>query len=98
MYCVISYLDFVLFVRTGERNHYVINVSTILTNMNRTLLRQGSLRPSFFFPDSIVWIFVCTLSKFVSGVFFKQHFNFQKSIHSFIPSNSYHINKIIHQF
>jgi len=29
--------DFVLFVRTGERNHYVINVSAILTNINRTL-------------------------------------------------------------
>jgi hypothetical protein len=92
-----SYLDFVLFIRTGERNYYVINVSTILTNMNRTLLRQGSLRYSFF-PDSIVWIFVCTLSKFLSGVFFKQHFNFQKSIHLFIPSNSYHINQIIHEF
>ncbi len=32
-----SYLDFVLFVRKGERNHYVINVSVILTNINRTL-------------------------------------------------------------
>jgi hypothetical protein len=32
-------LDFVLFVRTVERNHYVINASTILTNINRTLTR-----------------------------------------------------------
>ena len=32
-----SYLDFVLFVRIGERNHYVINVSAILTNIDRTL-------------------------------------------------------------
>ena len=34
MYCVILYLDFVPFVRIGERNNYVINMSTILTNIN----------------------------------------------------------------
>lgn len=29
------YLDIVLFVRTVERNHYDINLSTILTHINR---------------------------------------------------------------
>ncbi len=43
MYCVMSYLDFVLFVRIDERNHYVINVSTILTNINSTLTKTRVL-------------------------------------------------------
>jgi hypothetical protein len=31
MYCVMSYLDFVLVVRTCETNHYIINVNRTLT-------------------------------------------------------------------
>jgi hypothetical protein len=38
-----SYLDFVLFVRTGERNHYVINMGIILTNINRTFTKTSIL-------------------------------------------------------
>ena len=43
MYFVISYLDFEQFVRTSEINHYVINVSTILTNINITLTKTRVL-------------------------------------------------------
>jgi hypothetical protein len=38
-----SYLDFALFVRIDERIHYVINVSTILMNINSTLTKTRVL-------------------------------------------------------
>jgi hypothetical protein len=44
MYYVMSYLDFVLFVRIGERNHYVINMRIVLTNIDRTLTKTRVLK------------------------------------------------------